>query len=142
MCGEEVDLDERGPANPLSSSPNRSAGGGQRARTFPNPKNSSRNCLNVDFTVSENSLEKSCDRDPWPASQSAALFPRMSNYLTAFADRFLVVSKESIMTPQGVWADAGECRRSFFLANSNAPRSLRVPRTPFLGMILNARSQL
>ena len=33
--------------------------------------------------------------------------PRAGYYLTAFADRFLVVSKESIMTPQG---GLGGCR--------------------------------
>ena len=116
-------------------------------------------------------------------------------YLTAFADRFLVGSKESIMTPQGGLGGIRGFRRrlpaapkslgtssqnrswrcqnsipglhfgcpeptvghfvvfefpelhsraTFWMPGANCKplRGLRVPRTPFPGHILNARSQL
>ena len=53
-------------------------------------------------------------------------------YLTAFADRFLVVSKESIMTPQGgLGGIRGGCRRHPNRLGHPRKIALRAARTPF-----------
>ena len=94
------------------------------------------------------------------------------NYLTACADRFLVGLKKGMTSglSRGVWAAAGQepgrepggeiawdilekvllmlpelhSRATCWITgrNSHTLRALRLPRTPFPGHILDARSQL